>query len=46
MATAATNKKKMLGSISGLKSSIRMSARALSPTASPYHRRREVTDRR
>jgi hypothetical protein len=45
MATAATNKK-MLDSISGLKRSIRMSARALSPTASPYHRRREVTDRR
>jgi hypothetical protein len=38
IATAATNKKKTLDSISGLKSSITTSARALSPAANAYHR--------
>jgi hypothetical protein len=46
MATAARKKRKMLDSISGLKSSISTSARALSPTASPYHGRRGAAERK
>src|SRR5215212_11348651 len=40
MVTAARNRKKTLGSISGHESSIMRSARALKPTASPYQGKR------
>src|SRR5919112_5073688 len=45
-ATAARNRKKTLGSINGHKISIRTSARALSPTANPYQRRRAQVESR
>src|SRR5215204_5491795 len=46
MVTAARNRKKMLGCISGHESTISTSARTLSPTASPYQGRPGTAERR